>query len=186
MSKASPRAKPREEARTKPRGNTFIGRDGEVLTRSRDAGGAFHSPFDVPERLREDGWALQWVRTSTINQTDSSNITRMHEAGWRPVPAARAGFAEYFRTQGTNDIQRDGLTLMERPEEMNRQAHADDYKTALQERNVGGEEFTQGFDLPAGFAHDHKKLKSMVRRDLEAAPADLYPHRELALGDGDD
>lgn len=186
MARTAARSKPREEARSQTRTNSFVGRDGEMLTRNRDASGAFHSQFDVPTRFREAGWAMQWVRSSTVNAIDASNITRMHEAGWRPVPADRPGFDEYFRTQGANDITRDGLTLMERPEAMNQQAYEDDYRAALKERNVGGEEFTAGFDLPQGFKSEHKMLKSFAKRDIEGAPLDLYPHRELALGDGED
>lgn len=186
MARTSARAKPREEARAQPRANAFVGRNGEVLTRSRDISGSYQSQFDVPERLREPGWALQWVRTSTLNAMDASNVTRMHEAGWRPVPANRPGYDEYFRTQGANDILRDGLTLMERPEGMNQQALEDDYKAALKDRVTGVEEFTAGFDLPTGFRAEHKKLKNMVQRDIEGVPSDLYPHRELALGDGDE
>lgn len=186
MARAAPRAKPRDDVRPEPRGNVFTGRDGEVLTRSRDASSTFQSQFDVPERLREAGWAMQWVRTSTIGAADVSNVTRMHEAGWRPVPASRPGFAEYYRTQGAGDILRDGLTLMERPQAMNDQAQVDDYKAALQERNASGEEFVSGFDLPDGFKQEHKKLKAMVSREFEQSPSDLYPRREVELGDGED
>lgn len=183
---AAARTKPRNEARLAPRGNVFVGRDGEELTRNREIDISFVSQYDIPDRLREVGWAMQWVRASAHNQTDASNITRMHEAGWRTVPVARPGFQEYFRTQGQNDIVRDGLVLMERPEAMNEQASEDDFRAAVDQRHVKSEEFTAGFELPAGFKQGYGKAKSGVRREIEGVPLDTYPSRQIALGGDED
>lgn len=178
---ASAKKKPvREDMRPEIRG-----RNGEVLTR-RDRSGAASSQFDVPTNLREIGWSMQWVRAEYFGKQDPANLTDHMENGWRPVPADRPGFAQYFRLEdGANDVRREGLILMERPESMTIQALDEDRNRALRQRNEQVEEFALS-DLPAGFDKGYGKAATKVKRTVEAAPDDSYPTRQIAIGDDDD
>lgn len=172
----------RQEAR-EPARPEIRGRDGAVLTR-RATGSMSSDQFHVPDTLHEAGWTMQWVRATCLGKDDPSNITDHMENGWRPVNADRPGFKQYFRTEGSGDIVREGLILMERPAALTEQALQEDYSAAMHERNTQVEEFSLS-DLPAGFDRGYGKAATKVTRTVEGAPTDSYPQRQLAIGDDD-
>lgn len=177
MAKRALRQDIRENVRPEIRG-----RDGQVLTRRPT--GISANQFAVPDHLTEKGWSLQWVRSECLGKPDPANITDHMENGWTPVPADRKGFSEYFRIEGSGNIEREGLILMERPEELTRQALHEDYAASMSERNTQVEEFALS-DLPAGFDRGYGKAATRVKRTIEAAPVDSYPQRQIAIGDDD-
>ncbi len=157
------------------------GRDGEVLTRRAMSEGAV-SQFHVPDSLKESGWDLQWVRTACLGKDDPANVTNHMENGWRAVPGNRPGFKDFFRTDGAATIDREGLMLMERPMTLTKQAHDEDYRNSMQQRNAQVEEFALS-GLPSGFDRGYGKAATRVNRSVEGAPIDSYPTRELSVGD---
>jgi hypothetical protein len=181
------KARPVKRTETKaPARGEVRGRDGQVLTRNRNSASAINQYY-IPDRLKEDGWSLQWIRQSCYNKEDRSNLSSYSENGWSPVPGDRPGFKELFGAASGEAIIRDGLMLVERPAELTRQAKEEEHMEALQQRNPQVEEFALS-ELPPGFRRLQKgdKWNDKIRRELEGVPESTYPRRELAdIGDDD-
>lgn len=129
---ASQRAQTREPTRDPVRHGRVVvqGRDGEVLTRKRTSVGDI---FHVPPELVPPGWTFQWVAVSVVGNTEilmDQNL-QMAENGWRPVPAER--YPGRFMPAGhKGNIIRGGQMLMERPEELTKEARREDIINAKQ------------------------------------------------------
>lgn len=175
------------------RGDVFLGRDGEVLTRSNRSN-TQSDQFDVPADMIRPGWSLQWVRSSCHGKPDHANISANMENGWRPVPSTdKPGYFHPVEYKG--NIERDGLNLMERPAAMTQQAIDDGIKAARQQRRNQSKQFSAVGEMlsEAGSAdvyaapdamHDHRGVaRPMLKRTVEGVPTNLYPHHELAIGD---
>lgn len=123
------RNQPRDAARSGSR--TYIGRDGEELSRTRKSG---LDPFFVPKNFPPPGWEYQWCATAAVGNKEvvrSQNI-EFFQNGWRPVPAKRHD--GFFLPKGEDGpvIVRDQM-LMERPTEMCEDARAEDQRNAIQQ-----------------------------------------------------
>jgi hypothetical protein len=165
-----------------------LGRGGEILSRARQTG--YENPFELPEHLREKGWAYQWVRTSCHGKADPANVSSHMQNGYRPVQDAAV--RDFYQTpQGTASIERDGLILMERPQELTDEAIAEGYEDAVSLKHTQDAAFGMR-DLPDGFAAGRKSKNGKfdasrkVKRTLEQSPADLRPQLDLSTGDDDD
>jgi hypothetical protein len=131
-----PRGRPRNSNRASVRegpraGQTYQGRDGEILTRTRRSG---IDPFDVPKNFIPDGWEYQWCAIASYGNKEvvrTMNI-EFQQNGWRPVPASRHD--GYFMPAGESGpiIVRDQM-LMERPSEMCEAARIEDKRNAIQQ-----------------------------------------------------
>jgi len=169
------------------------GRDGEILQRNNRGEPA--DQFELPSRMLERGWSYQWVRASSLGKPDPSNLTSHHENGWRPVPASRC--PGHFHPAGYQGaIERDGLVLMERPETLTQDALQDGVNAARRQKHNQAADF-QGvermLDETGGSSHafaassaatDSRGVaKPILNRSVEAAPTNLYPKREYAIGD---
>jgi len=44
-------------------------------------------PTVLPEPDKKDGWRYRWVRTSTLNNADNTNVSSKFRQGWEPVKA---------------------------------------------------------------------------------------------------
>ena len=123
------RGRTREATREPTRG-TILGRDGEVLSRTR-SGTA--DPFDIPADLIPPGWDYQW---NVVTVTGNSDVCLdqgmgMYENGWRAVPAER--HPGRFVARGTKgEIIRGGQRLEERPMQLTVDAKAEDVRNARQ------------------------------------------------------
>ena len=109
----------------------YIGRDNEVLTRTRRSG---IDPFDVPKGFEPKGWKYQWCAVASLGNKEivRTMAIEFHQNGWRPVPAARHD--GYFMPKGEAGaiIVRDQM-LMERPEAMCVEAANEDKRNAIQQ-----------------------------------------------------
>jgi hypothetical protein len=175
---------------TAPRGQLrkgeVLGRDGEVLSRSRSTG--FRNDFEVPSHLRQDGWDYQWVRNSCHGKPDPANVSAHLENGWRPV-ASKATMQHYGVADGAT-IERDGLILCERPMTLTQEALAEERRSAVELRQAQGEAFGKrklpdGFDDGAVSSDGRFDARRKIRRTVEGAPSEFLPKRELAVGDDD-
>src|SRR6185437_6404833 len=97
-----------------------------IRTRQRmRKGGQAKDRFDVPVSLRQDGTSYEWKRASTLGKPDNGHLIEMREQGW--LPADTPELRSYFMPEGYEGaIERDGLILMERPEELTREARDED------------------------------------------------------------
>ena len=132
MAEASERRevrKPAREGEVKLRQGEYFGRNGEILTREPITGS---NKFDFPDSLKEPGWSYQWIRHSVIGDLTHSELALMQRNGWRMVqPDALKGYFRDMVPEGYNNIEIDGLVLVERPEGMTRDAQ----EQALDEAN---------------------------------------------------
>ena len=44
-------------------------------------------PTVLPEPTKKDGWRYRWIRTSTLNSNDNTNVSSKFRQGWEPVRA---------------------------------------------------------------------------------------------------
>jgi len=102
-----------------------------VRTRARmRKGGQGKDKFDIPENLRRPGTSYEWKRMAVYGKPDSSHLVEMREQGWEPVddPALR----KYFMPEGHDGaIERDGLVLMDRPQQLTDEAREEDRLLAI-------------------------------------------------------
>lgn len=101
----------------------------QPATRAR--GKLYVDPHRVPK-----GWSYRWVRESTRNEPDPSNITEAQIIGWLPVPAADHPELVPPPLPGEEGnvsqvIRRGGLMLMKR---LTKDVQAD--RRALREENM--------------------------------------------------
>jgi hypothetical protein len=84
-------------------------------------------PQLLPDPTPEEGYAYRWVRISTLNKDDASNISSKLREGWEPV---RASDHPEIRLFGTDDarfpdsVQVGGLLLCKTPMEFVQQRNA--------------------------------------------------------------
>jgi hypothetical protein len=108
-----------------------IGRDGEVLSRTRKA---LRDVYEVPPEIVPVGWRYQWNLHSVVGSTDAALEQGLEMAGngWRPVPAER--YPGRFMPVGyKGPIIRGGLRLDERPEILSKEAEAEELSKALRQ-----------------------------------------------------
>lgn len=122
--------------------------------------------FDVSQI--PDGWSYEWKRHTTYNAQDPAYQVQLAQMGWEPVPAARhplmmpVGYAGAY-------IERKGMILMERPEEITRRVRARDERSALDQVRMNQEKLT---GAPQGQFERNNKGDSLVKikRSYEPIP----------------
>lgn len=123
--------------------------------------------FHVPKEAIPDGWNYQWCRQSVYNQPDIAHQVGLAENGWTAVPADR--HAGLFMPKGhVGDIVRDGLILMERPNELT--AEARDEERAAANNLVRMQREQLGVAVPQGFDDRHPGVRPRVRSNYEPGP----------------
>jgi len=177
----------REPARSAQRGEV-VGRNGEVLTRTRRSG---VDPFDFPKNFIPDGWEYQWCAVSSYGNMEIMRTQNLefYQNGWRPVPAERHD--GYFLPKGqSGEIVVRGQCLMERPTELCKQARQEDYNTARRQMTdrdeslLGGKANVRGA-MPDGFAMDGRKVRGFqtggqLRMNIDPALDVPSPSHQLA------
>jgi hypothetical protein len=77
-------------------------------------------PTVLPEPDKKDGWRYRWVRTSTLNSMDNTNVSSKFRQGWEPVSAAEHPEITVLRDRKSDfkdNIEVGGLLLCKAPEE---------------------------------------------------------------------
>lgn len=91
-------------------------------------GGQIHDQFEVDLARIPKGMTYEWKRATVLGQGSPQYDVFMREQGFEPVPASR--HPEMVIEGHKGAIIRDGLILMERPEEYTREAQAEDRRNA--------------------------------------------------------
>lgn len=74
----------------------------------------------LPDPELEDGWAFRWVRLSTLNNPDPTNISSKLREGWEPVKAStqpKLRFLADPKSRFPDSIEIGGLLLCKTPVE---------------------------------------------------------------------
>ena len=77
-------------------------------------------PTVLPEPDKKDGWRYRWIRTSTLNSQDNTNVSSKFRQGWEPVIAAEHPEITVLRDRKSDfkdNIEVGGLLLCKAPEE---------------------------------------------------------------------
>ena len=84
-------------------------------------------PQLLPDPNPEDGYAFRWVRISTLNKDDATNISSKLREGWEPVKASDHPEIRLFGTDDKrfpDSVQVGGLLLCKTPVEFVEQRNA--------------------------------------------------------------
>jgi hypothetical protein len=185
----------REQTRDIPKRDdkAVYSRSGEVLRRNATS---MTDKFHVPETLKEEGWSYQW---STISVAGDTDVVRdinnsFRQNGWRPVPADRPGFREFFGLPAKEQtIIVGNCVLEERPMALTEEARAADTKAAvvqLRDRDaalLGGKAnlrsslAAQGYEPSQGAFPGRGRTQVVLDSDREAAAH--APNYQLVSGD---
>jgi hypothetical protein len=92
------------------RENQFDGDDANYLDK-----------FAIPKRFIPEGWTYEWKNYSVYGQENPQYLSSVFRTGWAPVPASRHPELIYIGYIG-EAIIKDGMILVERPEEITREA----------------------------------------------------------------
>jgi hypothetical protein len=77
------------------------------------------------------GWTYEWKRAETVNKNDDAYEIELRRNGWEPVPSGR--HPELMPPNSrSNTITRNGMILMERPEEVTEAVRRVERKEALE------------------------------------------------------
>ena len=74
----------------------------------------------LPTPDPQDGWIFRWIRTSTLGQSDNTNVSRKFREGWTPV--TREDHPELkipsdINSQFEGNVEQGGLLLCKAPAE---------------------------------------------------------------------
>jgi hypothetical protein len=99
-------------------------------TRSRNAM-VLANPLELPLDEIPEGLTYEWKRFSTVGEEDHFYLAEMRRQGWEPVdPKAHPNWVP--KGYDKPHIIRGGLLLMERPEELTKEARAEVRALSLQ------------------------------------------------------
>lgn len=100
--------------------------------------------FYVPLDIIPDGWTYEWKRRLVLNQEDPAYSVQLARDGWEAVPLnrCRRHRAMMPANWGGNTIERHGMILMERPEEITREYRERDLRNARAQVRVKEEQLS--------------------------------------------
>lgn len=170
----------REPARTPVAGRAeVLGRNGEILSRSRAANG---DRFEFDRGIIPDGWDYQWNPYSVFGEKQTNSQLTMYRNGWRPVPAERHP-GTFMPLDYKGPIINDGLILEERPMALTEEARAEERMKAQAQTRDAKAAIGLAGKLPGGFSDDARQYRGVgtnVRTTIGPAPDAPLPQLEIA------
>lgn len=183
--RAAARGSASSGGRELPRGQ-YLGRNGEVLTRTVTSGG---DQFEIPTHLKEAGWDYQWLSEHIYNNTDivRRHNHEMYQTGWRPVLATGKWNGVFGPKSDTGHIVVGDSGLYERPMQMSKDSRAEDERKARQQVRdrdqslMGGKAGLRG-GMPDGFAMGgrYRGTGGDIRMNIDPALDAPAPAHQLA------
>lgn len=152
-----------------------IGRDGKVVSRKL-SGQVDKYNLDAMGIKAPPGWTYEWKRKTLAGMEDTDHLNALNDNGWTSVPADRhAGTAGRSKT---GEIVKDGLMLMERPEELTREARAEESIAARAQIQAQNDQYRGR--MPSGMSTDHPGVRPNIRGSYEQSPSELRPSHQIA------
>lgn len=167
----------REGRRDPHTGRIVITRGGREWTRRIvDTGDKFSiDRADIP-----DGMSYQWVAVTVTGAEQRNSVRGFYQNGWEPVCMSRYP-GRYGPPDATGDIIIDGLQLCERPEDLTREARAEEIEAAKGLIRTRNEQFVPR--LPEALERRGTGLRA--KRSIEGMPGDIgRPVYEMAVDEG--
>ena len=114
-----------------------------------------------------DGWTYEWKRRTVHNQEDPAYQVQLNRTGWTPVPTSRhpsmMPIGAHYQT-----IERKGMVLMERPQEITDQFRRLDEKRAKDQVRVKEDQLSSA---PQGqFDRNHPQARPNIKKGFEPMP----------------
>ena len=124
--------------------------------------------FYVPPEEIPDGWTYEWKRKSVFGKEDPAHQVALARKGWEPVPASRHP-SMMPDSGGYNTIERKGMILMERPQEVTEEARIAEMRRARMQVRQKEEHLNSA---PSGQFERNNKENSLVKvkKSYEAVP----------------
>lgn len=119
-------------------------------------------PHSVP-----DGWTYEWKRRTIYNQEDPAYQVQLAREGWEPVPVSKHPSWMPIDWPG-NTIERKGMILMERPEEITREIRALEQRRAREQVKIKEQQLSSAPD--GTLTRDHAKVAPKIKKSFEAMP----------------
>lgn len=132
-------------------------------------GGQSGDKFHVDPAIIPDGMSWEWKRQSVLGQPDYGYEVMQAEQGWEPVQAER--FPKFMPPGYSGAIIRDGMMLMERPQELTDEARAEDLSNAREQVSVQVKRAQQ--NIPGQLPREEgivKNKANVMKREFEAVP----------------
>lgn len=131
MSESAGRPEPRPEMRAAPRPEIrdAAARAAELLDHGvMDA--ETQDKFAIDPQIIPPGWSYEWKRRAIFGKEDPAYNVALATTGWEAVPAGRH---PQFMPEGWtgNTIDRDGMVLMERPQQITDMVKKRDHREAV-------------------------------------------------------
>jgi hypothetical protein len=127
--------------------------------------------FRVNQNTVPEGWVYEWKRKTVLGQPDPAYEVELARKGWEPVPASR--HPEMMPIgKGYDNIERDGMILMERPKELTDEARDVELRKARAQVRSKEQQLT---NAPEGtMTRDHAKVRPSISKGYEpmAVPND--------------
>lgn len=121
------------------------------------------SPADLlPEVIQEEGYAYRWIRASSLDKSDPSNLQAKLREGWEPVKVAEQPHLKLLADKDSpieGAIQIGGLLLCKAPIEMVEQRNAYYQRSAQQQMEAVDNNLMRENDarMPL-FRENHQKV----------------------------
>lgn len=123
----------------------------------------FYIPAVIP-----DGWSYEWKRHETLGKRDPSYEVSLQYNGWEPVPRSRHPEMMPGNFPGET-ITREGMILMERPQEITDERTKRDRQTARDQVRAKEENLTAA--PPGTFERDNSGNRlGTVKKSFEHIP----------------
>ena len=77
-------------------------------------------PSVLPDPVPQEGWVFRWIRTSTVGQSDNTNVSMRFREGWEPVRAEdhpELMIVSDHGSQFPGNVEVGGLLLCKAPQE---------------------------------------------------------------------
>jgi hypothetical protein len=124
--------------------------------------------FYIDPRIIPDGWSYEWKRHTLLGKEDPSYEVSIAQKGWEAVPRSRHPFMMPEGYRGET-IEREGMILMERPQEITDEVKALELRKARTQ--VRDKEIQLGA-APAGQFErgTHPNTQPKISKTYEAIP----------------
>lgn len=114
-----------------------------------------------------DGWTYEWKVRTIYGAENPSEWTQIERTGWTPVPLERHPHMMPSQWQG-GIIERKGMVLMERPEEITEEMQSIEVRKARDQ--VRAKEAQLSGTPDGTMTRDHAQVRPSIKKSFEAVP----------------